>query len=73
MDTYCVPGVDHLSSYGRWAFVEFSDVCAMQDEFEADRGAHFGRMIETATATATTTATATATATAAGAAPAVAG
>ena len=36
---------------------------AMQDEFEAELEAHFGRMIETATATATAT----------GAAPAVAG
>ena len=57
MDTYWVPGVNHLGSYGRWAFAEFTDVWAMQDEFEAELEAHFGRMIETA----------------AGAAPAMAG
>ena len=57
MDTCWVPGVNHLGSYGRWAFAEFTDVWAMQDEFEAELEAHFGRMIETA----------------AGAAPAMAG
>ena len=57
MDTYWVPGVNHLGSYGRWAFAEFTDVWAMQDEFEAELEAHFDRMIETA----------------AGAAPAMAG
>ena len=49
MDTYWVPGVNHLGSYGRWAFAEFTDVWAMQDEFEAELEAHFDRMIETAT------------------------
>ena len=48
MDTYWVPGVNHLGSYGRWAFTEFTDVWAMQDEFEAGIETHFGRMIETA-------------------------
>ena len=28
MDTYWVPGVNHLGSYGRWAFAEFTDVYA---------------------------------------------
>ena len=57
METYWVPGVNHLGSYGRWAFAEFTDVWAMQDEFEAELEAHFDRMIEAST----------------GAAPAVAG
>ena len=48
MDTYWVPGVNHLGSYGRWAFTEFTDVWVMQDEFEAEIETHFGRMIETA-------------------------
>ena len=48
MDTYWVPGVNHLGTYGRWAFAEFTDVWAMQDEFEAELEAHFDRMIETA-------------------------
>ena len=45
--------MSRLGSYGRWAFAEFTDVWAMQDEFEAELEAHFDRMIETATATAT--------------------
>ena len=49
MDTYWVPGVNHVGSYGRWAFAEFTDVWAMQDEFEVELEAHFDRMIETAT------------------------
>ena len=36
VDTYWVPGVNHLGVYGRWAFVEFTDVYAMQDEFESE-------------------------------------
>ena len=26
METYWVPAVNHLGSYGRWAFAEFTDV-----------------------------------------------
>ena len=33
MDTYWVPAVNHLGSYGRWAFAEFTDIFAIQDEF----------------------------------------
>jgi type III restriction enzyme len=34
MDTYWVPGVNHLKSYGRWAFEEFRDVYQIQSEFD---------------------------------------
>ena len=37
MDTYWVPAVNNLGSYGRWAFAEFTDV------FEIE--AHFNQMI----------------------------
>ena len=40
MDTYWVPGVNNLGSYGRWAFAEFTDV------FEIE--AHFNQMIANA-------------------------
>ena len=50
MDTYWVPGVNHLGVYGRWAFVEFTDVYAMQDEFESEIEARFDEMIERAAA-----------------------
>ena len=36
MDTYWIPGVNHLGTHGRWAFAEFGDVYEMQDDF-ADR------------------------------------
>ena len=34
MDSYWIPGVNQLQKYGRWAFVELTDVFAMQDELE---------------------------------------
>jgi type III restriction enzyme len=33
MDTYWVPGVNHLGTHGRWAFAEFTDIYQMQDDF----------------------------------------
>ena len=33
MDTYWVPGVNHLGTYGRWAFAEFTDVFEIEKEF----------------------------------------
>ena len=35
MDTYWVPGVNHLGTYGRWAFAEFKDVFEIEAEFGA--------------------------------------
>ena len=35
METYWVPGVNHLGTYGRWAFLELKDVYLMNDEFAA--------------------------------------
>ena len=40
MDTYWVPGVNHLGSYGRWAFAEFTNVWEIENEF--------GRVIDAA-------------------------
>jgi type III restriction enzyme len=42
METYWVPAVNHLSTFGRWAFAELTDV------YEIDSG--FNEMIERATA-----------------------
>jgi type III restriction enzyme len=33
MDTYWIPGVNHLGTYGRWAFAEFTDVFQIQSAF----------------------------------------
>ena len=35
MDAYWIPGVNHLGSFGRWAFAELTDVHTMQADFEA--------------------------------------
>ena len=48
MDTYWVPGVNNHGRYGRWAFAEFTDVYAMQSDFEAKVEAAFKAMIEKA-------------------------
>jgi len=45
MDTYWVPGVNFAAKYGRWAFVEFTDVYEMQDDFEARVEGEFNKMI----------------------------
>lgn len=45
MDTYWVPGVNHLGTYGRWAFAEFTDVFQMQDDFAKKVEAEFNKMI----------------------------
>ena len=33
MNSYWVPGVNNLGSFGRWAFVEFTEVFQIQLEF----------------------------------------
>lgn len=48
MQTYWVPGVNRLGQYGRWAFAEFTDVYAMQKDFEEVVEAAFAEMIERA-------------------------
>lgn len=48
MDTYWVPGVNHIGTYGRWAFAEFTDVFQMQDDFAKKVESEFNKMIEAA-------------------------
>lgn len=48
MQTYWLPGVHNLGQYGRWAFAEFRDVYALQEDFETQLAAEFDKMIETA-------------------------
>lgn len=45
MATYWVPGVNHLGSYGRWAFAEFGDVYEMQGDFEKKIEDQFNKML----------------------------
>ena len=51
METYWVPGVNHLGRYGRWDFAEFCDVYEMESEFDAKVEEHFNKMINAAVAT----------------------
>lgn len=50
MDTYWVPGVNNLVTFGRWAFAEFTDVFQMQFDFEEKVGSEFNKMINRITA-----------------------
>ena len=49
METYWVPGVNHLGTYGRWAFAEFTDVYQIEADFEAKVASEFNKMIEATT------------------------
>ncbi|MBZ5501467.1 MAG: DEAD/DEAH box helicase family protein [Acidobacteriia bacterium] len=50
MDTYWVPGVNHIAKYGRWAFAEFTEVYQIQADFKAKVESEFNKMIEAVTA-----------------------
>ncbi|AGA92077.1 Type III restriction enzyme, res subunit [Thioflavicoccus mobilis 8321] len=45
MDTYWVPGVNNLGTFGRWAFAEFTDVFQMQADFAEKVAEAFEAMI----------------------------
>jgi type III restriction enzyme len=49
MDTYWIPGVNHLKTHGRWAFAEFRDVYEIESNFAAKVESEFNKMIETST------------------------
>ena len=46
METYWVPGVNHLETHGRWAFAEFCDVYEIQSDFKDKVKSEFNKMIE---------------------------
>jgi type III restriction enzyme len=45
METYWVPGVNYLKTFGRWAFAELADVYQMESEFEAKVAQEFERVL----------------------------
>jgi type III restriction enzyme len=49
MDTYWVPGVNHLGNHGRWAFAEFTEVYQIEADFKAKVETEFNRMIDAVT------------------------
>jgi type III restriction enzyme len=46
MDTYWVPGVNHLGNYGRWAFAEFIEIYQIESDFAAKVASAFNEMLE---------------------------
>jgi len=54
METYWVPGVNHLGTHGRWAFAEFTEVYQIKADFKAKVASEFDKMIESATVQAAT-------------------
>ena len=52
IETYWVPGVNHLASYGRWAFAEFTEMYRIESDFEAKVEHEFNKMIDAVTAVA---------------------
>ncbi len=51
METYWVPGVNNLNTYGRWAFAEFTEVYQIESDFKAKVEAQFGELIAKAAQT----------------------
>lgn len=49
METYWVPGVNNLGSFGRWTFAEFTEVYRIEADFEAKVQSQFNQMIANAT------------------------
>ena len=45
MNTYWVPGVNHLATHGRWAFAEFCDGYEIEADFKARVESEFNAMI----------------------------
>ena len=45
MDTYWVPGVNHLGSYGRWAFAEFTQIYTIEADFKTKVETEFDKML----------------------------
>lgn len=49
MDTYWVPGVSYLKTYGRWASTEFTEVYQIEGDFKAKVESEFNKVIAQAT------------------------
>lgn len=48
MDTYWIPGVNNLGTYGRWAFAEFTEVYRIEGDFKTKIEAQFNTAIKSA-------------------------
>ena len=48
METFWIPGVNHLGTYGRWAFAEFTEVFRIESDFEAKVASEFDKLLASA-------------------------
>ena len=48
METYWVPGVNHLGTYGRWDFAEFSEINQLEADFDAKISGEFDLLVKSA-------------------------
>ena len=48
MEVYWVPGVNHLGTFGRWAFAEFTEVFEIETDFKARVKKEFAKIIDVA-------------------------
>lgn len=48
METYWVPGVTHLGTYGRWAFSEFTEIYQIESDFKTKVESQFNKMVDDA-------------------------
>jgi type III restriction enzyme len=46
MDTYWIPGVNNLGTYGRWAFAEFTEIYSFEPDFATKVAESFNSMID---------------------------
>jgi type III restriction enzyme len=46
METYWIPGVNNLRSYGRWSFAEFTEVYQIEADFKERVEDQFNKMVE---------------------------
>jgi len=46
METYWIPGVNNLGTYGQWAFSELTEVYQIEQDFEAKIESEFNKMIQ---------------------------
>ena len=49
METYWVPGVNHLGTQGRWDFAEFAEIYQIEADFKAKVASEFDKMLESVT------------------------
>jgi type III restriction enzyme len=45
MDTYWVPGVNHLGTFGRWAFAELTQMYDIETDLGERMKGAFGQMV----------------------------